>query len=241
MGDVGDAIRGDEPLLDVWRKAAQGDGLLPSEKALSSLLGVGRNSVREALIRMEANGMVARRHGAGTFINPAALEVQIRFDRTDEYSCVLRDAGLEPGVEVLSAGWVDLDELAALKLREPEGSLAFRTEKCWSADGLPVMHAEDLIPSRRRLDVDPSASVFELALLLNGHGTDWVCSWVDAVPAGALAGVLDCAQGQPVLSLEQVGVSRSGQRSWLARETHNPSRYPGGIRYGLVRTVTGSP
>lgn len=65
-----------------------------------------------------------------------------------------------------------------------------------------------------------------------------MCSWVEAVAAGELAGALDCPPGEPVLSLEQVGIARNGERCWLAGERHNPRRHPGGIRYALVRTLS---
>lgn len=225
-------------LLAIWRRAAEGDGLLPPEKELSALLGIGRNGVREALIRLEAEGLVARRHGAGTFTNPAALDVPIRVDRTAEYSQLLTGAGLRAEVEVLAAGWTELDRPAAEKLRAEPGSLAYRTEKRWLADGAPVMYAADLVPARHRAEVDPKKSVFELAAELSGRSTEWVCSWVEAVAAGELAGALDCPPGEPVLSLEQVGIARNGERCWLAGERHNPRRHPGGIRYGLVRTLS---
>ena len=230
----------DEALLAIWRVSADGDGLLPSEKELSAQLGIGRNTVREALIRLEADGLVARRHGAGTFTNPAALEVQIRVDRTAEYSQLLTDAGFEAQVEVFSSGWVQLDQVAAEKLSVEPGSLAFRTEKRWLADGSPVMYAVDLVPSRQRADVDPSKSVLALSFALSGRVTEWVCSWVEAVQAGELGRRLDCPPSQPVLALEQVGVARNGQRCWLADERHNPGRHSRGIRYGLVRTVSWS-
>jgi GntR family transcriptional repressor for pyruvate dehydrogenase complex len=41
---------------------------LPTEEALSSILGVGRSTVREAIRVLEAEGMVEVRRGAGTFV-----------------------------------------------------------------------------------------------------------------------------------------------------------------------------
>lgn len=44
------------------------DGKLPTERALSETLGVGRRSVRRALEVLEAEGQIWRRQGAGTFV-----------------------------------------------------------------------------------------------------------------------------------------------------------------------------
>lgn len=225
----------------IWREAASNDGLLPSEKELSARLGVGRNSIREALIRLEAEGFVARRHGAGTFANPAALEVQIRMDRTSEYADLLRQAGFSARVEVLEAGWCTPDEAVLARLRARPGTPVYRTRKRWLADGVPVMYAEDLIPARRVVEVDPAASVFAIAGLVAGRVTDWVCSLVDATLAGDLCGPLACDPGQPILRLEQIGVTRDGTRCWAATEHHHPSGPATPLRYGLVRTLTTEP
>ncbi|MQY49375.1 FCD domain-containing protein [Rhizobiales bacterium RZME27] len=44
------------------------DGKLPTERALSETLGVGRRSVRRALEVLESEGLIWRRQGAGTFV-----------------------------------------------------------------------------------------------------------------------------------------------------------------------------
>ena len=46
------------------------DGKLPTERALSEQLGVGRRSVRRALEVLEAEGRIWRRQGSGTFVGP---------------------------------------------------------------------------------------------------------------------------------------------------------------------------
>jgi DNA-binding GntR family transcriptional regulator len=228
-------------LTEIWRSAVVGDGRLPPETELADLLGMGRNSVREALIRLEADGYISRRHGAGTFANPAAMDVQVRVDRTQEYADILRGLGCVPRIELLEAGWVEAAPRTLEKLRAEPGTLIFRTCKRWLADGAPVMYAEDLIPARRRVTVDATLSVLEIARIVNGHTTEWVSSLVEARLAGENAAALGVAASQPLLRLEQVGVSRDGQRCWLAKEYHNGNSGQRPLRYGLVRTVmTGS-
>lgn len=79
---------------------------LPSERDLSQQLNVSRASVREALIALEIDGLVAVRVGLGVFVNaaPAANPP--------------RTAPVEPGpFEVLSARYLIEGETAALAAR----------------------------------------------------------------------------------------------------------------------------
>ncbi len=43
---------------------------LPTERALAAQLGIGRNAIRRALEVLEAEGMIWRKQGAGTFTGP---------------------------------------------------------------------------------------------------------------------------------------------------------------------------
>ena len=46
---------------------------LPSEAAIAKQLGVSRNTLREAYISLENEGIIVRRHGIGTFIAQPAF------------------------------------------------------------------------------------------------------------------------------------------------------------------------
>ena len=51
--------------------AAQDSEKLPTERALAETLGVGRHALRRALDVLEAEGLIWRKHGAGTFLGSA--------------------------------------------------------------------------------------------------------------------------------------------------------------------------
>lgn len=65
-------LQNDIVSLIFQRQLGQGDPL-PTEQELIDELGVGRNSVREALKVLEALGIVEVRHGFGTFVGGNAL------------------------------------------------------------------------------------------------------------------------------------------------------------------------
>ena len=41
---------------------------LPSESSMAEKLGVSRNTLREAYVSLENEGIIVRRHGIGTFV-----------------------------------------------------------------------------------------------------------------------------------------------------------------------------
>ncbi len=53
------------------RGTGRADGRLPPERALAARLGVGRRAVRRALEALEAEGLIWRRQGKGTFLGLA--------------------------------------------------------------------------------------------------------------------------------------------------------------------------
>lgn len=91
-----------EKLRDMLREGDFGaDGKLPTERALSAKLGLGRRAIRRALEVLEAEGEIWRRQGAGTFAGQ-------------------RPGGLAQGVDAIVAG-TDFMEIMEVRLRiEPQ-------------------------------------------------------------------------------------------------------------------------
>ncbi|MEN8235497.1 MAG: GntR family transcriptional regulator, partial [Actinomycetota bacterium] len=79
------------------------DGRIPPETDLAEDLGVSRTTVRDALSRLENEGAIYRRQGAGTFVNEPGLRIKSRLEEIWSYEQVLEDHGYTPAVEVLSS------------------------------------------------------------------------------------------------------------------------------------------
>ena len=85
---------------------ATGDSRLPTERQLAETLGISRRSVRRALEVLEAEGLVWRRQGAGTFAGP-------RPDTLAEHQSM--DANFSEVMEVRLRLEPQLAQLAALR------------------------------------------------------------------------------------------------------------------------------
>jgi DNA-binding GntR family transcriptional regulator len=69
---------------------------LPSEPELARMLGVSRSSLRSAIALLEADGLLRRMHGSGTFVTERPL---LRNDLSQNFgvSKLIAATGLEPG------------------------------------------------------------------------------------------------------------------------------------------------
>ena len=105
-------------------------GKLPTERDLGEALGVGRRSVRQALEALEAEGLIWRRQGKGTFIGQppdptAAIAAEIAGE-ADLLSVMEARIAIEPALAELCARRATADDVARLRM------LAKRT--CGAAD-----------------------------------------------------------------------------------------------------------
>lgn len=220
-------------ILQVWRMDA---GTLPSEPRLAELTGASRNSVREALIRLEERGYVHRTQGARTSPNRRLPGVGRRIDEQFDHSLSIRAAGYEPHLEVVSADRLALAPGDGRYDDLPDGTDVLRTRKMWRVDGAPYALAEDIVPVAREVELDPHRPVFDLAEAANGVRVAWETMWIDAIPLDdARAAVLSAAPGTPVIEMTYCGYGADDTIGYWSREVQLPA--PAGLRNALIRRV----
>src|SRR6188472_1104220 len=112
---------------------------LPTEAELCAMLGVSRTVVREALRVLEDDGLVARRHGVGTFVrnNPILKNLNFNFGITE----MIESAGLEAGTSHLALTQEIADEEKAEQLRVSVGTPLITVERVRTANGRPVVYS----------------------------------------------------------------------------------------------------
>lgn len=123
-------------------------GRIPPETELAADLGVSRTTVRDALSRLEHEGAIYRKQGAGTFVNEPGLQIRSRLEEIWSYEQVLEDHGYTPSVRVLSshARPADDDTVGILSL-EPNAPVLI-IEKLFLEDNEPVILTINQIPIR---------------------------------------------------------------------------------------------
>lgn len=122
--------------LQEWLRGAEigSDGRLPPERNLCQTLGVTRTELRKALIVLEANGVVHRQVGRGTFLSrrdPSGhsriSDLSALAERTSPHDAMMARLALEPELAGLAAIHASPRQLS--KARKLNG--AMRAANSW--------------------------------------------------------------------------------------------------------------
>lgn len=117
---------------------------LPAEASIAKTLGVSRNTLREAYISLESEGIIIRRHGIGTFIAQPPL-IRDSLNSFAPFAQIIQDVGFTPNFETISASFKKVTEDVCSTLAiSPEQKIqcVMRTVL---ADEDPVIYIEDYI------------------------------------------------------------------------------------------------
>ncbi len=115
------------------------DGRIPAETDLAEQLGVSRTTIRDALSRLELEGAISRKQGAGTFVNRAGLQIKTRLEEIWTYEDMLQAHGYTPSTRILSFDMLTTDTTAAAALNRPAEEVLLVVKKLFLANDQPVI------------------------------------------------------------------------------------------------------
>jgi GntR family transcriptional regulator len=196
---------------------------LPSEPALARSLGVSRSSLRAAIALLEADGVVRRLHGSGTYVTDTP---QLRNDLSRNFGVteMITATGLRPGTIRVRAGLEPAPADVAAAFEIDPGSLLSVLHRVRTAGGRPVVESTDWchedVLSPAELSRLRNGSVYA-ALAAQGlaihHG---VASMTPTVASGETAERLKVRRGSLLLTLFQVDSTSLGEVVLASLEHH---------------------
>jgi GntR family transcriptional regulator len=123
------------------KQLVRGDQL-PSESAMAKTLGVSRNTLREAYISLENEGVIIRRHGIGTFIAHSPL-IKDSLNYFSPFAQIIEAAGYTPHFQTLSMSHVKAPPDVYEVFVSPSSQKLRRIQRIVLADQRPAIYVDD--------------------------------------------------------------------------------------------------
>lgn len=166
-----------------------GERLL-SEPELSRKLGVSRATLREAMRTFEAQGLIRRRQGSGTFVVGQTPVLESGLEVLESLETLANRRGLSVTVRDLHIQSVYADQELAKGLGLPVASRLVRVQRVMCADGRPVAYLIDTLPEAFLApnELPPTFSGSVLDFLI-ARGTPLTVSRAEITAIGAPAEV----------------------------------------------------
>ncbi len=199
---------------------------LPSEPDLALLYQISRPTLREVLRSLEADGVVRRIHGVGTFVarNEPLVRTALDLDVGVTEAVAATQATL--GIEIVRIETEPAPSWAGPALELSPGGSVLSVERIIRVNGNPAVHGLDMIP----IDVtDGRASVYDggsiyryLEHECHVHLVGGVAEVTAVAATPHLGRCLGLTRNTPLLRLDQVEKSVDGRPVLFSREHYAP-------------------
>jgi len=181
---------------------------LPSERDLSDAFATSRITLKQALLRLEAEGCIYRESRRGWFLTPPPLS----YDPTTKsfFNQMVLSQGRQPATRLLSA-----DPELCMKMALPPATALHRIRRLRFVDGRAVMFVEhllkpDLFPDILTRDLSSSLTT----MYREHYGIHSGRATFDIFPAAAYGDAarhLTVAEGSPLLMIIRINYDQHGR------------------------------
>lgn len=205
---------------------AQGDRL-PSEKELQERFRVSRITVRRALQTLEADGLIFRRQGVGSFAADARLRQGLV--RLTDFSEDMVQAGLEPASRILFQGREGASAKIAGCLNLKEGAPCLRLDRLRLGNGEPIALDQTWLPTKygKKLEGRDLSTETIYRILGAGWGIPILRGHyrIEAVEADPeVAKVLGVGPGRPLLLISRLSYTTGKEPIYFQKRYYRPDR-----------------
>jgi GntR family transcriptional regulator len=189
---------------------------LPGENELASSVGISRTTLREAVGRLVAKGLLRREQGRGTYVHGrSGIRISMLLEANLSISDMIRDMGMTPETIEVEASIEVPPEDVALALGRPGLDKTLVLRRLRTADGEPAVYSVDYLIIDAGLPLDAASYRFSVYELLARHYGLPVTSGYARLRAGTvgepLATKLHVTSGSLALVLSQVHALSDGR------------------------------
>jgi GntR family transcriptional regulator len=210
---------------------------LPSETELAAQLGISRPTLREALLNLEQEGLVLRRHGVGTFVAPGyEHRLESGLERLESILELAGRQGMQLQFDRLQVREKPADPEIAEKLQVPVGTPVTHVLRVIRVKQQPVAYMHDVTPASTFSpnDIDETFNGSVLDLLRRNLDLRVAHAVADIVACNAddsLARKLGIKAGRAILLLEEILFDDEGMVLEFSRNYFVPDFF----RFHVVR------
>ncbi len=129
-------------LAYIGKNSLQVGDKLPSEGDLAKILGVSRNTLRETYITLEAEGVIIRRHGIGTFVAQPPM-IKDSLNAFASFARIIEQAGYTPHFKILQMTETTAPPNVYATFRVADTPPIFSIERLVFADQHPAIYLND--------------------------------------------------------------------------------------------------
>ncbi|PWB36071.1 phosphonate utilization transcriptional regulator PhnR [Pseudomonas sp. SDI] len=186
---------------------------LPAERKLSEVFDTTRITLREALVQLEARGLIYREERRGWFVAPQRLTYDLI--QRSHFHAMVRDQGRQPSTELLSARLVPAAAAICARLQLPALSSVIQICRLRRIDGRAVLYAEHYLNPEYFpgiLEQDLSQSLTEI--YARHYAIDYGRVRFEILPTAlpvAAATALKVSAGSPGLHITRVNSDQHGR------------------------------
>jgi len=141
---------------------------LPSEPELARRLGVSRATLREAMRTFETQGLIHRRHGAGTFVTRPSQVIESGLEVLESIETLAKRIGMQVSMGALHVDHRLATPEEANALGLATGCKVLHLSRVILAEGQPAAYLVDVVPedllAQSDLDEGFTGSVLDLLL-----------------------------------------------------------------------------
>ena len=119
---------------------------IPSESELAADLQVSRTTVRNALAKFAADGLLIRKQGDGTYVSARALEIDQRYGGQWDFARVIEGNGFNPSIHMVDRHQrpIGEDELGSFGLAKKQ--IVWQVDRLFYANENPAIFVTNVVP-----------------------------------------------------------------------------------------------
>lgn len=189
---------------------------LPSELEFAKMMGVSRNTVREAIRILERENVLYSRQGVGTFLVNTNKQLTTSISVLESATKIIMDHGYIPSTLNVYLDVREADERVAGFLDITKGDKVLYIERVRAADGKPVVYVIDYVSYEDGMELEYEKTKPESLLnFLEDRSNDKigyvVCGIKSVISDKKIQGKLQLKSPKALLLLEQTHFSVKGQ------------------------------